>query len=110
MIVLGHANLILDETYLVSTEARGYIQEPESSPFQPLPPLPTPPTLPDSGLLSPKPPTNSQLPDLVQVSHQPRESHSPAPIQFARPTNPHQGRQQVVVNMGHEGVQIRYGE
>jgi len=103
MIVINQADLILDETYLVSTESRGYIQEPTESPFQPAPSLPPPPD-PDSILpfLSDPP---SGLPDLVPVGH--RDSHSPAPIKFAKPVTPHQGREQLVVEMGHEGVQIR---
>ena len=78
-------------------------QEPTESPFQPAPSLPPPPD-PDSILpfLSDPP---SGLPDLVPVGH--RDSHSPAPIKFAKPVNPHQGREQLVVEMGHEGVQIR---
>lgn len=78
-------------------------QEPTESPFQPAPSLPPPPD-PDSILpfLSDPP---SGLPDLVPVGH--RDSHSPAPIKFAKPVTPHQGREQLVVEMGHEGVQIR---
>jgi len=101
MIVIGHANLILDETYLVSTESRGYIQEPETPPFLPAPSLPSPPPLPDTGLLHPVP-----LPDLVPAVAA-RDSHSPGPVVFARPTLPHVGRQPLVVEMGHQGVQIR---
>jgi len=104
MIVINQADLILDETYLVSTESRGYIQEPTSSPFQPAPTLPLPPPDPDSILpfLSDPP---CGLPDLVPLTH--RDSHSPAPIKFAKPVTPHQGREQLIVEMGHEGVQIR---
>jgi len=106
MIVLNHADLILDETYLVSTETRGYVREPEESPFQPIPTSP------------PQPPEEEDflpfLPDLVPLDHrdpgqgldlQPSPSQLPpiAPGQF----KPHQGREQLVVEMGHEGLMIR---
>lgn len=103
MIVINQADLILDETYLVSTESRGYIQEPGTSPFQPAPPLPPPPD-PDSVLPFLSDPPRG-LPDLIPVGH--RDSTSPAPIKFAKPQTPHQGREQLVVEMGHEGVAIR---
>lgn len=97
MIVLAHADLILDETYLVSTETRGYIREPEDSPFQPAPSGP------------PLPPEDSDLlpflPDLIPPGH--RDGTSPGPINFAHPNKPHQGREQVIVEMNHEGVMIR---
>jgi len=106
MIVLNHADLILDETYLVSTETRGYVREPEESPFQPIPTSP------------PQPPEEEDflpfLPDLVPLDHrdpgqgldlQPSPSQLPpiAPGQF----KPHQGREQLIVEMGHEGLMIR---
>eukprot|EP00092_Neocalanus_flemingeri_P009208 GFUD01009909.1.p1 GENE.GFUD01009909.1~~GFUD01009909.1.p1 ORF type:complete len:726 (-),score=191.16 GFUD01009909.1:343-2520(-) len=97
MIVLAHADLILDETYLVSTEARGYIREPEDSPFQPIPTAPLP--LPEDSDLLPF------LPDLIPAGH--RDGTSPGPLQFAQPSKPHQGREQLTVEMGHEGVMIR---
>jgi len=97
MIVLAHADLILDETYLVSTETRGYIREPEASPFQPTPPAP-PPLPEDSDLLP-------FLPDVIPAGH--RDGPSPGPPLFAQPNKPHQGRETIIVEMGHEGVMIR---
>jgi len=97
MIVLNNADIILDETYLVSTETRGYIREPEDSPFQPAPTAP-PPLPEDSDLLP-------FLPDLIPAGH--RDGTSPGPIQFAQASKPHQGREQIIVEMGHEGVMIR---
>ena len=79
-------------------------QEPEASHFQPAPPI-LPPPLPDSGLLSPDPLAPTYLPDLIPIGH--RDSRSPVPSQLPRPTDPHQGRQQLVVEMGHEGAMIR---
>jgi len=97
MIVLAHADLILDETYLVSTETRGYIREPEDSPFQPAPS--GPPLPPEDADLLPF------LPDLIPPGH--RDGASPGPLNFAHPNKPHQGREQIIVEMGHEGVMIR---
>jgi len=97
MIVLAHADLILDETYLVSTETRGYIREPEDSPFQPAPS--GPPLPPEDADLLPF------LPDLIPPGH--RDGASPDPLNFALPNKPHQGREQIIVEMGHEGVMIR---
>jgi len=97
MIVLAHADLILDETYLVSTETRGYIREPEESPFQPAPPA-LPPLPEDSDLLP-------FLPDVIPAGH--RDGPSPGPTQFAQPNKQHQGRETIIVEMGHEGVMIR---
>jgi len=97
MIVLSHADIILDETYLVSTETRGYIREPEDSPFQPAPS--GPPVPPEDADLLPF------LPDLIPPGH--RDGTSPGPINFAHPNKPHQGREQIIVEMGHEGVMIR---
>jgi len=102
MIELSNVDLILDETYLVSTETRGFIREPEESPFQPAPPILTPP-LPDSGLLSPEPPL--LLPDLIPEAQ--RTSHSPLPSHLPGPTDPHLGREQLVVEMGRDGAMIR---
>lgn len=98
MIVLAHADLILDETYLVSTETRGYIREPEDSPFQPAPS--GPPLPPEDGDLLPF------LPDLIPPGHRDGGT-SPGPINFAHPNKPHQGREQIIVEMSHEGVMIR---
>jgi len=97
MIVLNNADIILDETYLVSTETRGYIREPEASPFQPIPI--TPPTLPEDADLLPL------LPDLIPAGH--RDGPSPGPVQFAQANKPHQGRETLIVEMGHEGLMIR---
>jgi len=91
MIVLNHADLILDETYLVSTETRGYIREPEDSPFQPVPPAPPPLSLQEDSLL---------LPDLIPAHHR-----DPDPA-AGRPAH-HQGREQLIVEMGHEGLFMR---
>ena len=99
MIVLNHADLILDETYLVSTETRGYVREPEESPFQPIPSSP------------PQPPEDTDLlpflPDLIPVDHLDIDLDQSSPNQFAQPSKPHQGREQLTVEMGHEGLMIR---
>ena len=120
MIVLNHADLILDETYLVSTETRGYVrvrkqskpqgvtfqlccvwQEPEESPFQPIPSSPPQPQE-DDDLLP-------FLPDLIPLDHRdpgggdPSLSLQPTP----GPSKPHQGREQLLVEMGHEGLMVR---
>jgi len=97
MIVLAHADLILDETYLVSTETRGYIREPEDSPFQPAPS--GPPLPPEDADLLPF------LPDLIPPGD--RDGTSPGSLNFAHPNKPHQGQEQIIVEMGHEGVMIR---
>jgi len=95
MIVLNHADLILDETYLVSTETRGYVREPEESPFQPTPTSP------------PQPPEDEDLlpflPDLVPLDNR----DTVDTCQFSGPARPHQGREQLTVEMGHEGLMIR---
>jgi len=97
MIVLNHADLILDETYLVSTETRGYVREPEESPFQPTPTSP------------PQPPEDEDLlpflPDLIPLDN--RDTCAVDTCQFSGPARPHQGREQLTVEMGHEGLMIR---
>ena len=99
MIVLNHADLILDETYLVSTETRGYVREPEESPFQPIPSSP------------PQPPEDTDLlpflPDLIPVDHLDIDLECSGPNQLAGPSKPHQGREKIRVEMGHEGLMIR---
>ena len=99
MIVLNHADLILDETYLVSTETRGYVREPEESPFQPIPSSP------------PQPPEDTDLlpflPDLIPVDHLDIDLECSGPNQLAGPSKPHQGREKITVEMGHEGLMIR---
>jgi len=101
MIVLNHADLILDETYLVSTETRGYVREPEESPFQPIPTSPPQPSE-DEDLLP-------FLPDLIPLDHR-DTGGGVAPVdqcQFSAPSKPHQGREQLLVEMGHEGLMLR---
>ena len=99
MIVLNHADLILDETYLVSTETRGYVREPEESPFQPIPSSP------------PQPPEDTDLlpflPDLIPVDQLDIDLDQSSPNQLAQPSKPHQGREQLTVEMGGEGLMIR---
>jgi len=102
MIVIGPANDILDETYLVSTESRGYIQEPGESPIT-LPSLPPPP--PPSSLLAPPAQKDQFLPDLIPAGH--RDSRSPRPVIFATPKNPHEGRVEAVVEMSNQGLSVR---
>ena len=119
MIVLNHADLILDETYLVSTETRGYVrvrkqrkpqgvtfqlccvwQEPEESPFQPIPSSPPQPSE-DEDLLP-------FLPDLIPLDHRDTGGGVAVdPCQFSAPSKPHQGREQLLVEMGHEGLMLR---
>jgi len=101
MIVLNHADLILDETYLVSTETRGYVREPEESPFQPIPSSPPQPSE-DEDLLP-------FLPDLIPLDHRDTGGGGVAvdPCQFSAPSKPHQGREQLLVEMGHEGLMLR---
>merc|ERR1719393_1107675 len=101
MIVLNHADLILDETYLVSTETRGYVREPEESPFQPIPSSPPQPSE-DEDLLP-------FLPDLIPLEHRDTGGGGVAvdPCQFSAPSKPHQGREQLLVEMGHEGLMLR---
>jgi len=106
MIVIGPANNILDETYLVSTESRGYIQEPGESPIT----LPTPP--PTTTTLNPTPPSPNKkdlnptglLPDLIPAG--PRDSTSPRPVVFLSASNPHTGREDIVVDMTTQGLTI----
>jgi len=99
--VIGQCDLILDESYLVSTESRGYINEPEAPPFHPVPPLPSLPR-------QPSPNTQLQPPsDQLSLPVQHRDSISPVPVNFPKPSNPHTGRHQLMVKMGHDGVQIR---
>ena len=99
MIVLNHADLILDETYLVSTETRGYVREPEESPFQPIPSSP------------PQPPEDTDLlpflPDLIPVDHLDIDLECSGSNQLAGPSKPHPGREKITVEMGHEGLMIR---
>ena len=99
MIVLNHADLILDETYLVSTETRGYVREPEESPFQPIPSSP------------PQPPEDTDLlpflPDLIPVDHLDIDLECSGPNQLVGPSKPHPGREKITVEMGHEGLMIR---
>merc|ERR1719393_1232822 len=100
MIVLNHADLILDETYLVSTETRGYVREPEESPFQPIPSSPPQPSE-DEDLLP-------FLPDLIPLDHRDTGGGVAVdPCQFSAPSKPHQGREQLLVEMGHEGLRLR---
>jgi len=100
MIVLNHADLILDETYLVSTETRGYVREPEESPFQPIPSSPPQPSE-DEDLLP-------FLPDLIPLDHRDTGGGVAVdPCQFSAPSKPHQGREQLLVEMGHEGLMLR---
>jgi len=109
MIVIGPANDILDETYLVSTESRGYIQEPGESPIT-LPTLPPPPP-PPSLLIPPiQVPSKGELgapflPDLIPAGH--RDSRSPRPVIFATPKNPHAGRNELAVEMNSQGLAVR---
>jgi len=105
MIVIGPAANILDETYLVSTESRGYIQEPGESPIT-LPAPPPPPPPPTTATLIPPPtsPIKKELPDLIPAGH--RDSTSPRPVVFASATNPHQGREDILVNMATQGLGI----
>jgi len=118
MIVIGPAQDILDESYLVSIESRGYIQEPGESPIKP-PSLPPPPSNPN--LLSPtasfpstplrKSPVpavgvaGGQLPDLIPAGHRDRPSDRCTPA--IHPQNPHDGRETIIVEMHPQGVTIR---
>jgi len=103
MIVIGPANDILDETYLVSTESRGYIQEPGESPIT-LPSLPPPPPPTHLSPTSPKD-LGQFLPDLIPAGH--RDSRSPRPVVFASPKNPHAGRIENIVEMSNQGLAVR---
>lgn len=124
MIVIGPAQDILDESYLVSIESRGYIQEPGESPIKPaslpIPPPPTPSQLsvPSTPLRkSPIPSSNPVagsnsvvgtspgiLPDLIPTGHRERvDRYTPA----IHPVDPHPGRETVIVEMHPQGVTIR---
>merc|ERR1719189_2249942 len=75
--------------------------EPEESPFQPIPSSPPQPQE-DDDLLP-------FLPDLIPLDHRdpgggdPSLSLQPTP----GPSKPHQGREQLLVEMGHEGLMVR---
>jgi hypothetical protein len=117
MIVIGPAQDILDESYLVSIESRGYIQEPGESPIKPPqpPPPPTPSQLscPSTPLrkspLPPSLPCNTAgvalgLPDLIPAGHRDRvDRFTPA----VNPTDPHEGRETIIIEMHPQGVTIR---
>ena len=72
-------------------------QEPEESPFQPTPSSP------------PQPPEDEDLlpflPDLAPLDT--TLDPDSGQCQLSGPSKPHQGREQLTVEMGHEGLMIR---